>query len=114
MLNQDQFFAWLNPSICLDVTYNPARLLDPAAFVEVDEEIYWYFLGMLPPIWQRNGFAVSEARTQTYRNRAWTEIRLAFFKFGGRHFAGHITDQGDAPEGFDATRERIAGAIGAA
>lgn len=96
-VDQDGFYAWLNPDLPHDQTYNRDRLL--SAYVEVDEDTYDYFLGMLPPMhFTSSGFAICEATT--------ADIRLGFFRIDGRCFAAHISDF-DAAHKMAATRDFI-------
>jgi len=116
MLTLHAFYEWLNPEgLTITEKYSAARLLDPANFVEVDEETYWNFLECMPPKdYERFGFSVCEAETQTHKNGAWTDIRLAFYKIDGHYFAAHITDQESHAEGFTATANRIRDRVRAA
>lgn len=97
-LNQDQFFAWLNPpGMELEEHYDRTRLL--SQFAEVDEETYDYFLNQLPPMhWSHSGFAICEATTD--------DLRLGFFRIQGRFFAAYVSDH-DRTRSMTATRAAI-------
>jgi len=85
--DKDGFYGWLNPELPHAQRFDRARLL--AGFVEVDEETYWYFLEMLPPMHYTSvGFAICEATT--------ADVRLGFFKFDERYFAAYISDHDPA------------------
>ena len=101
-LDQDAFYAWLNPEELTHAQrYDRERLL--SEFVEVSEDTYEYFLGILPPMYfSGSGFAICEATT--------ADIRLAFFRIDGRFFAAHISDF-DRSRGMNGTREKIAAHI---
>ena len=68
MLNRQQFFEWLNdrsamPSMDEPDYYDKAVKAYEARIgqkVEIDEELYWYFLEMLPPIYAPSGFYMCE------------------------------------------------------
>lgn len=98
-MNRDQFFKWLNPEgMTIDEMYRRERLLDEC--VETDEEVYDYFLGVLPPMhFSGAGFAICEATTE--------DLRLAFFRRDGRYFAAYVSDH-DKARTMAATRDLIA------
>lgn len=76
-------YEWLNPEgMTIDEQYDRNRLL--AEFVEVDEGVWDYFLGVLPPIYFSGGFAICEGTTQ--------DLRLGFFHVGERAFAAYVSD----------------------
>jgi Protein of unknown function (DUF1419) len=83
-MDHDQFFKWLNPEgLTIDQQYRRERLL--AECVEVSEETWDYFLGILPPMhFSRSGFAISEATS--------ADLRLAFFRISNRNFAAYVSD----------------------
>jgi hypothetical protein len=96
-LDLDQFYKWLNPDLPHEVQFNRHRLLSQA--VEVTEEVYDHFLGMLPPMnFTSSGFAMCEATTD--------DLRLAFFRIKGRFFAAEVSDT-DGSRSMKATRELI-------
>lgn len=110
-LNQDQFYAWLNPELAIDEKYNPDRLLG-AEPVEVDAATYDHFLGCLPPMnWDREGFLISEAETATNVDGKWTDIHLAFFQFGKRYFAAHVVRAKGTKHSKSETYHRIGAAM---
>lgn len=83
-VNRDSIYSWLNPEYLNRAQrYARARLLGD--FVEVDADTYDYFLDMMSPVrFTHVSFAICEATTG--------DIRLAFFRVGGRHFAAHVSD----------------------
>ena len=102
--DQHGFYGWLNPEgASIDETYNRQRLL--SEFVEIDDETYDYFLGMLPPMhFTHNHFAICEATS--------FDIRLGFFRVNQRYFAAHVSDD-DAPYKMAETHRFIANAVAA-
>ncbi len=92
------FYGWLNPDLPHAERYNRARLLSD--YVETDEETYWEFLEILPPMhFERNHFAICEATNN--------DVRLGFFRVNKRYFAAHISDD-DPANGIDAVHVLIA------
>ena len=68
MLNRKQFFEWLNDK-SLQPQHGEAGYYEKAVRayenrigqkVEIDEELYWYFLEILPPIYAPKGFYMRE------------------------------------------------------
>lgn len=99
MLDLDAFYKWLNPDLPHAELYSRGRLLKQAP-VEVSEAVYDEFLGMLPPLhFTGSGFAICEATT--------ADVRLAFFRTGGRCFAAHVSDT-DRAHGMAARRSQLA------
>lgn len=96
-MDRDTFYRWLNPPLPHAERYSRERLL--SSYVEVNEEIYWEFLEMLPPMcFTGSQFAICEATTD--------DVRLGFFKIGERYFAAQVSDA-DPTRDMTATRGEI-------
>lgn len=49
---------------------------------KITEEIYWYFLEMLPPVYYKNGFLMSEKVTG--------DIRSYYYQIGGNYYHEYV------------------------
>lgn len=61
---------------------------NPTEWCEINEEHYWYFLEVLPPIDYAGGFAVSEPWTHTAEG---LPTYLCISTVRGKHYARHAT-----------------------
>lgn len=53
-------------------------------YSQVDEDIYWYFMEILPPKYNSHGFQVSEP--YSYCEQYNTATYATFVKYGGSHY----------------------------
>jgi len=59
-------------------------------YEEIDEEMYWYFLEILPPIYCQSGFLVSEP--YSYCAKYNTETYGCFIQLGDKYYTlGNIS-----------------------
>lgn len=59
---------------------------------EIDEEIYDYFLGVLPPIYHKNGvFQVSEPYSSFSGQETYSTFKKLGVRFAQYYYLGHLT-----------------------